>query len=135
MRKELVAQVAEVQRHLLGTVTTAGGMGNVTNWQQHVLPMLLGDPGDELEKPLGEPLPATHCPRAHYAGPPRLFVPTVRTSLVVGEALALKVIMLGRAPGDAGSLYWRPFGQGAFHAWRSSTSAAESTARRCRPRP
>ena len=57
LRKELVAQVSEVHRYLLATVTTNGAMGNVTNWQQHIMPKLLSEPGQELAKILGEDLP------------------------------------------------------------------------------
>ena len=84
-----------MHRHLLATVTTPGEMGTVTNWQQHLLPML-SQPGEELAKLLGKPLPADAMPASAYPAPPR-FVPTVRTTLAAGEALALEVIMLGRS--------------------------------------
>ena len=41
VRKELVAAFAEMHRHLLATVTNPGEMGNVCNWQQQTLPVLL----------------------------------------------------------------------------------------------
>jgi hypothetical protein len=113
IRKELVAQVADVHRHLLASVTTAGGMGNVTNWQQHIMPGLLAKPGDELAKILGEPLPADCVPSKDYQGEPRLFVPTVRTCLVAGEPLKLTAIVLGAKP-ETISVFWRPMGSGEF---------------------
>jgi len=113
IRKELVAQVAEVHRHLLATVTTTGLMGNVTNWQQHIMPFLLGEPGDELAKILGEPLPEDAVPSKAYQGEPRLFVPTVRTCLVEGEPLKLTAIVLGAKPGHM-AVFWRPLGTGDF---------------------
>jgi hypothetical protein len=94
-------------------VTTAGGMGNVTNWQQHILPGLLTGPGEELAKILGEPLPADALPGKDYQGEPRLFVPTVRTLLLEGEPLRLTVVVLGPQPADA-VVYWRPLGTGQF---------------------
>lgn len=112
-RKELVAAFAELHRHLLTTVTNPGEMGNVCNWQQQTLPVLLTDPGLELAKLLGENLPADAMPSKQYAGPPRLFVPEVRTSLVAGEPLKLTVIVLGGKP-QAAELCWRSLGPGEY---------------------
>lgn len=113
IRKELMAEVARLHAYLLATATTPGAMGNVTNWQQHLAPSLWIAPGEELAKILGEPLPADAMPSPDYAGPPRLFVPVVRTSLVAGETLSLDVVILGEKPRDA-AVYWRPLGAGTF---------------------
>jgi hypothetical protein len=113
VRRELVARVADVHRYLLASVTTPGLMGNVTNWQQHIIPELLTKPGEELAKILGEPLPADCVPGKEYQGDPRLFVPTVRTCLVQGEPLRLTAIVLGAKP-DQVTVHWRPLGTGEF---------------------
>lgn len=114
IRRELVEQTGYVHRLLLETITTTGGMGTVANWQQHLLPSLLTQPGKELAEILGESLPADAQPSNSYDGPPRLIVPTVRTSLVAGEDLRLKVILVGRASPLV--LHWRPLGRGEFSA-------------------
>ena len=115
LRKELVAQVADVHRYLLATVNTPGAMGNVTNWQQHLIPTLLTQPGEELAKILGEELPSDAVPWKRYIGRPRLIVPTVRSSLMTGENLKLKVIILAqKQPADA-ALYWRQMGKSKFN--------------------
>ncbi|MEN6425901.1 MAG: malectin domain-containing carbohydrate-binding protein [Phycisphaerales bacterium] len=114
IRKELVEQTGQVHELLLETITTTGGMGTVANWQQHLLPSLLTEPGKELADILGESLPADAQPSNSYDGPPRLIVPTVRTSLVAGEDLRLKVILVGRASPLV--LHWRPLGRGEFSA-------------------
>jgi len=113
IRRELISQVADVHRHLLATVTTPGGMGNVTNWQQHVMPMILGGPGRELAEMLGEALPADALVSTEYQGPPRIFVPVLRTLLVAGEQLKLTAVLLGIEPKDV-SVCWRPLGSGEF---------------------
>jgi hypothetical protein len=110
LRKELVTQVADVHRYLLATITTTGGMGNVANWQQHVMPTLLTQPGQELAKMLGQELPADAEPSKQYDGPPRIIVPTVRSSLITGEDLRLKVIILAQKQPEYAFLYWRPMG-------------------------
>jgi hypothetical protein len=113
LRKELVSQVERTQQYLLATLSTTGELGSVTNWQQHVLPLLLIKPGEELAKLLGAPLPADAMPGSDYHGQPRLMVPFVRTSLVAGEPLRLTEIVLGMTPTDA-AVHWRPLGGGPF---------------------
>jgi hypothetical protein len=110
IRKELVAQVADIHRYLLAAITTTGGMGNVTNWQQHLMPALLTQPGKELEKILGRELPEDAKPSDKYDGPPRIIVPTVRSSLNTGEDLRLKVIIIAEKKPEDAFLYWRPMG-------------------------
>jgi hypothetical protein len=110
IRKELVAQVAELHRYLLATVSTYGELGTVTNWQQHLLPRLLLQSGEELAEMLGES-PAEEVPTQEYRGEPRLIVPAVRTLLEAGEPLRLTVLVLGGEPREAAVL-WRPLGPG-----------------------
>jgi len=118
IRRELIALVGEVHRHLLATVSTPGTMGNVTNWQQHIFPMLLGQPGEELAKTLGEPLPEDCQPSKDYPGERRIFVPTVRTSLMKGEPLSVQLVTLGDSFNP--TLHWRPLGGEKFAtvAWK-----------------
>jgi len=118
LRKELVARVADVHRLLLATVTTNGAMGNVANWQQHLMPTLLTEPGQELAKILGEDLPPDAMPSKRYDSPqgrPKIIVPTVRSSLMTGETLKLKVIILAQNPPKNAALYWRQMGKGKFN--------------------
>ncbi|UCG48882.1 MAG: hypothetical protein JSU94_03690, partial [Phycisphaerales bacterium] len=130
IRKELLACVADVHRHLLASVTTPGAMGNVTNWQQHIMPTLLDKPGQELAGILGEALPAYAMPSKRYEGPARVIVPTVRGALRTGEDLKLKIIVLDRSRPAKVTLYWRPIGTGDFktaqakHVARAVYSAA-----------
>lgn len=114
LRRRLVAEVAEVHRHLLATVSTTGEMGTVTNWQQHNLPEILGKPGVELARLLDQPLPPDAQPTRQYVGPPRLVVPVVRTGLSAGERLALSATLLN-AEAREFSLRWRRLGAGEFH--------------------
>ena len=62
IRKEILAAVADLHRHLLATVTTPGELGTVANWQQHNLPDLVFKPGRELAAALGSELPAAALP-------------------------------------------------------------------------
>ena len=112
-RKELVTAFADLHRHLLATVSNSGEMGNVCNWQQQTLPVMLTRPGQELAKLLDEQLPAGALPSKRYDGAPRLFVPEVRSGIVAGETLKLTVIVLGVKP-QAMAVHWRPLGTGEF---------------------
>ena len=129
IRQELIGQVADAHQFLLSAITTTGGMGTVANWQQHLLPNLLIKPGEELAKILGENLPEDACLPTSYDGPARMIVPTARTSLMTGEDLRLRVIVLGRERPEKGALHWRPLGTGEFktvalrHVARSVYSA------------
>jgi hypothetical protein len=114
VRRELIAQVADVHRYLLATVSTNGELGNVTNWQQHVMPALLGEPGKELAEILGAELPSDAMPSASYGGPLRLIVPTVRGSLSGGEDLRLKAIIMTLGKLQEATLYWRSMGAGSY---------------------
>ncbi len=113
LRRRLVSEVSEVHRFLLQTVSTMGGMGNVANWQQHLLPTLLHKPGEELVELLGEELPPDALPDDQYQGSPRLFVPVVRSLLEQGEDLSLRIVVIGTTPVEA-HLHWRGLGVSEF---------------------
>ncbi len=118
LRKTLIAQVTEAQRHLFATVSNMGELGMVTNWQQHNFPVLLGQPGEELAKLLGEPLPQDAMPPKGYPDlEPHLFVPYVRTAIAEGEPCHLTAILVG-VPENAtvrnARVHWRTLGTGAF---------------------
>jgi len=101
---------------LMETVSTTGGLGNLANWQQHILPNLLIRPGRKMEEILGEPLPPEATPRKDYRGSSRLIVPTVRNTLAAGENLSLKVIVAG-ADAEEVRIFWKPMGSGAFQSF------------------
>jgi hypothetical protein len=113
IRKELVTAFAQLHRHLLATVSNPGEMGNVCNWQQQTMPVLLTAPDAELAKLLGEALPADAMPSKEYVGPPRIFVRDVRTGIVSGDTLKLTVVVLGIKP-ETAEIRWRPLGAGSF---------------------
>jgi hypothetical protein len=114
LREKMVAAVREVYAHMLPLVSNPGEMGNVANWEQHILPSLLLQPGEELVKILGEPLPEAARLGMEYEGPPRIIVPTQRTGIDEGETLSLKVIVLAKEPMKEGAVYWRPMGTGDY---------------------
>lgn len=111
----LVQCLTELYNHLLATVSTAGELGTVANWEQHIQPKLITEPGQSLAKLLGGPLPDDCQLPLDYRGPLHLIVPTRRTSIALGESLRLKVIILASQTPREAALYWRPLGKGSFH--------------------
>jgi hypothetical protein len=114
VRLKLVGLVGEVFNHLLATVSTTGELGTVANWNQHNLPALLTQPGEELAQLLGGPLPAEAQPARQYHGPTRIIVPALRASLAANEVLKLKVIILSETPTRTATLCWRKLGRHRF---------------------
>jgi hypothetical protein len=113
-RAQLVAGLADVHHYLLAHVRTYGGLGNVANWQQHVLPMTLGKTDADLEALLAEKLPAESALPKTYTGSGRVIVPSARTLLMKGEPLRLRVIVLGMEKPQM-ALYWRSPGEPEYH--------------------
>jgi hypothetical protein len=114
MRRELIRAVSEVYRCLIPTITTTGMLGNLANWEQHIQPMLLGEPGEKLAAALGEPLPADAMLPTTYRGPMHLFVPFPRTSLEAGEPLRLTAHVLSEHKISQVTLFWKPLGADRF---------------------
>jgi len=124
IREQMVAGLRNLYRFLLATVSNTGELGTVANWEQHLLPALMHRPGEELQHLLGRDLPSTAQLPKTYAGSPGVIIPTVRTALVPGEAMQLKVIILAKEKPTAAMLHWREMGKGEY-----ATAALENVAR------
>jgi hypothetical protein len=113
-------ELARVWAHLLSLqaalVRTPGELGTIANLEQHTRKesRFLEEHDPVLSETLGKPLPAEAAPSRSYTGPPRLIVPTVRTTVRAGESLALKVIVLDPAPPRSTRLHLRPLGRGSW---------------------
>ena len=115
IRREMAAKIAESHNYLLQTVNTAGGMGTVTNWQERVIPKLLGETRQKLSELAGEELPEDVVLAKQYDGHARIFVPTLRSSLEAGEALKLKVIIMDSTSPKEAELYWSRLGEKKYN--------------------
>jgi hypothetical protein len=116
LRVEIVSILTNVQNYLLASITTYGGLGNVTNWQQHNIPRLIHEPGLLLEKYMGKGLPEEAKLPKNYSGPCHMFVSKVRTILEKGESLTLKIRTISvndAIPADA-KIYWRTLGESRY---------------------
>jgi hypothetical protein len=105
---------------------TPGELGTLANLEQHNRKFLrFLDAHDEaLAKALAAPLPDSVRLSQTYTGPPRVVVPTVRTSASKGESLSLTVLAPSREPAKGVAVYWRVLGEKEFQK-----IAAKHTAR------
>jgi hypothetical protein len=116
LRIEMVDILIKVQNYLMTSITTNGGLGNVSNWQQHILPQLIREPGILLEKYLGKELPEEAELPKKYTGSSHIFLSKVRTILEEGESLNLKIRTINAdniKPLEA-KVYWRKLGGGRY---------------------
>jgi hypothetical protein len=116
IRKEMVEAIRSLYGHLLATVSNSSELGTIANWEQHNFPILLDDPGAELEKHLGRPLPDDMKLLRVYDGPPRVIVPTVRTMANGNETLRVKVLVLSGSRPTEATINWRTMGSARYEA-------------------
>ncbi len=113
-RNAMMRVIESAYGHLLATVTTPGAMGSICNLEQHTFPSLVDGTAKELVECLGESLPPESALAKEYVGKPRLFVPTVRSSLDADEPLKLKAVLVDQAVAQKTAFLWRPIGEGPY---------------------
>jgi len=115
--QNLVREYGELVRLCMESATTHGGIAAVVNLManEQFWIAAIDKPGARLSALLGEALPLDALPAKDSGVAARMLMPTVRSVLASGEALALKVILrnAGDPPGGV-TLYWRPLGEGGF---------------------
>lgn len=113
--KNLLASYGQAYRDLLASVNTNGALACVINLEQSntFWHRAITASTEQLSGVLDEPLPVDATPDQSYSGPGRIIVPTVRTSLIAGEDLILKVIILDEHRPKQAAFYWRPLGSKA----------------------
>jgi len=102
---EMTRNMGEAYAFLLDSVVDLGGMQTIIDLEARTGLLDLDQAVSEVEKLLGEPLPAECMPPAVYQGKPRIIVPTVRSVLEKEEPLRLKVIILDRQAPKTATLH------------------------------
>ena len=112
--KEEIAESGNVYQHLIASVTTWGGIGNVTNWQQHIIPRY-------IEPQIKEIIDITHDSSwvstlfpTDLPGLAKIVVPSPQTIVEAGEDYRVKVICFNVNPENA-KIHWSPLGQNKYH--------------------
>ena len=125
--REVFQQYVAASGLLLQLANTTDDLATVAVWQQTYYPPNVPNIapwglhhenfrplGATLTSALGEPLPADVQPTQRYQGPPRLIVPTIRTTAVEGDKLPLRIIVLDQQPPRGVKLHWRTMGTGDY---------------------
>ena len=114
--RTVVSEYGRAVRLRMATVTTHGGMATIVNLQQHskFWPVAIDAPAKRLAAALGGPVPAADLPSKSYEGPSRIIVPTARTSLLAGEDLKLKAIVVAPTAPASVTFNYRPMGERGF---------------------
>ena len=114
LRGDLARGWEKLIRLQIQLVSSPGELGTIANLEQHSRVnnkwLTVHDPA--LAEALGAPLPADCTPSMDYAGPTVLTVPTVRTSIDMGEALTLPILALDKPPVKSVSVRVRAMGTG-----------------------
>ena len=112
--REVFQQYAEALGRLMQTTSSAGELATVAVWQQTYYPWVIESRAKDLTGALGEPLPADLQATQQYKGPPRLIVPTIRSTVVHGDKPPLRIIVLAEQPPQVARFHWRTMGTGEY---------------------
>lgn len=107
IREQQVETFKNMNAFLSNSVTTKGGLGNVTNLQQHNMFIYITKPGLDLEEIIGERLPETCWPVDEYVLENRVIVTTARTLYHADEEINVEVIVTGNEEPDAVRIFWK----------------------------
>jgi hypothetical protein len=101
LRIKSIQQLREVHRHLFAFISTYGELGNLTNWQQHLMDIHFDRPAKELTAWLGTDLPAEALPDKNPVYTSRIIAPELRTAIHSGENFTTQVIITEASPAKA----------------------------------
>jgi hypothetical protein len=96
----------------MNLVSTNGGIANIVNIMNHkdFYQMVVENPANALKEIIGNDLPQELIPHRDYKGKSRIFMTTVKTNILEGESLIVKVNSLSKSKPTAITLNWRPLG-------------------------
>ena len=104
----------EVHKYLVGSVTTWGGIGNVTNWQQHVIPLYIGPQINQIKEFIRDSSWIHSLFPKDLPDITRIIVPSPQTLIEEGSDYTVKVICFNVKP-EKVVIYWRPLGEKQYH--------------------
>jgi hypothetical protein len=86
---------------LFAFINTYGELGNLTNWQQHLMDIYFDQPAKELTTWLGTELPAEALPDKAPIYSSRIIAPELRTAINADENFTTQVIITEASPANA----------------------------------
>jgi hypothetical protein len=100
--------------YLMASVSTWGGLGNITNWQQHNIPGQILPQIRQVINISGDSLWTNGLFKDEIDTISRIIVPSPQTLLQEGNEYTLKVICLNVEP-ETAEIFWRPLGGKKFN--------------------
>jgi hypothetical protein len=111
--KEEAEELKDVHFYLISAITTWGGIGNVANWQQHIIPNQIL-PHIRLVKDLaGDTSWINNLYSKNMIGVSKILVPSPQNMIEAGKDYTVKVICFNVNPGKA-KIFWRPLGNNKY---------------------
>lgn len=105
-----VLRLAEIHKFLISAVSSWGGIGNVTNWQQHIIPGQILPQIRQIVKITGDSMWVNNLFPQNITEVARIIVPSPQTLIKKGTDYNVKVICFNIDPKKA-IIYWRSFGE------------------------
>lgn len=112
LRKE-IEELKKVHEHLIASVSTRGGIGNITNWQQHIIPLYIAPQIKQIKELTRDSSWVNSLWPSDLPKIRRIVVPPPQTILEEGSDYRLKVICFNVTPAKA-MIYWRILGQNKY---------------------
>ena len=111
--KKEAEELREVHQFLLSSVSTWGDLGNVTNWQQHIIPLQIMPHARLVTRLISDTTWIGSLFSEPVHGISRIIVPQPRHTLEAGSDYTVKMICFNLTPEDP-KIYWRMIGERKF---------------------
>ena len=110
---EEVSSLTEIHKFLISAVSNWGGIGNVTNWQQHIIPGQILPQIRQIVQITGDSLWVNKLFPQNIPEVAKIIVPSPQTMIEKGNDYKVKVICFNVNPQKA-IIYWRSLGEKNF---------------------
>ena len=107
--KQEAADLRDIHKYLISSVTTWGSLGNITNWQQHNIPGQILPQIKQIVKITGDSSWVAGLFPDNIAEVSRIIVPSPQTMIQEGNDYTVKVICFNIKP-ETARIYWRSLG-------------------------
>jgi len=112
--KKEIEELSDVHKYLIQSVTTWGGIGNVTNWQQHIIPLYIVPQINEIKNITCDSLWVSTLFPTDLPGVKKIIVPSPQTIIEEGKDYKVTVICFNVTAQNA-KIFWRPLGQKKYN--------------------
>ncbi len=108
-------ELRDVHFYLISSITTWGGLGNVANWQQHIIPFQIHSHADQIKQYTADTAWIKDLYSADLKELSRIIVPQPQHIIETGKDYTVRAIFFNMIPDDP-RIYWRPIGSGKYES-------------------